>query len=193
MPQLVSIATSHSLLWRWRHTHTHTRAVGNSYTYTTQTQMRMRLCVQRSPTPPGHPSWKFAIETETKTKIIIQVWIQGKKLKKQRLFIIVEENYWKSYTLKIKHKKPVEKLCFICFHPTYMRTRVHPHTCKTSCSMLESQQPVLAFERVQHRTIDQHRLRTLTAPLLSHIATFFQHISFNEFHQSKISSHSEWR
>lgn len=155
--------------------------------------MRTCLCVQRSLTPPVTPVGNLRLKPKRKQNIIIQVWIQGKKTKKQRLFIIVEENYWKSYTLKIKHKKPVEKLCFICFHPTYMRTRVHPHTCKTSYSMLESQQPVLAFERVQHRTIDQHRLRTLTAPLLSHIATFFQHISFNEFHQTKISSHSEWR
>lgn len=117
MPQLVSIATSHSLLWRRRHTHTHTCSRKFIHLHHTNTDAYVSVCAT-VPHSPGHPSWKFAIETETKTKIIIQVWIQGKKTKKQRLFIIVEENYWKSYTLKIKHKKPVEKLCFICFHPT---------------------------------------------------------------------------
>lgn len=42
-----------------------------------------------------------------------------KKLKKTTFVYNCWRELLKSYTLKIKHKKPVEKLCFICFHPTF--------------------------------------------------------------------------
>lgn len=144
--------------------------------------------VQRRPlTLPVTPSWKFAIETETKTKIIIQVWIQGKNLKKQRLFIIVEENYWKSYTSKIKHKKPVEKLCFICFHPhTHMQNFIlHARIAATRSDVC------VRGVRVQHRTIDrlrrwQHRTRTTT------ITHFPPHLIW-KFHQTHLTANDDKR
>lgn len=138
MPQLVSIATSP---WRRRPTHPHSR---NFIHHTTISHRRARAqqamtgnvvqCVR------VRPSWKFARlkpkRKQNKKKHNNSSVNTRKKRnpKKQRLFIIVEENYWKSYTLKIKHKKPVEKLCFICFHPDDMHSRalttptLHHHT-----------------------------------------------------------------
>lgn len=128
MPQLVSIATSHlRLLWRRRHTHTHTCSRKFIHLHHTNTDANASVCAT-VPHSPRSPQLEICDWNRNENKNNNSSVNTRKKTKKQRLFIIVEENYWKSYTLKIKHKKPVEKLCFICFHPTYMRTRVHPHT-----------------------------------------------------------------
>lgn len=128
MPQLVSIATSHlRLLWRRRHTHTHTCSRKFIHLHHTNTDAYVSVCAT-VPHSPGHPSWKFAIETETKTKHNNSSVNTRKKTKKQRLFIIVEENYWKSYTLKIKHKKTCWKTLFYLFPPNiYAHSRAPTH------------------------------------------------------------------
>lgn len=128
MPQLVSIATSHlRLLWRQRHTHKYTCSRKFIHLHHTNTDANASVCAT-VPHSPRSPQLEICDWNRNENKNNNSSVNTRKKTKKQRLFIIVEENYWKSYTLKIKHKKPVEKLCFICFHPTYMRTRVHPHT-----------------------------------------------------------------